>query len=34
MKEIKAYIKPHKLVEVAQALHYIKGLTSMSMDHV
>ena len=34
MKEIKAYIKPHKLVEVAQALHNIKGLTGMSVNDI
>ena len=31
MKEIKAYIKPHKLAEVTLALHQIEGLTGMSV---
>lgn len=31
MKEIKAYIKPHKLSTVTLALHKIKGLTGMSV---
>ncbi len=31
MKEIKAYIKKHKLDEVTRALHKIKGLTGMSV---
>jgi len=31
MKEIRAYIKPHKLQEVALALHKVKGLTGMSI---
>jgi nitrogen regulatory protein PII len=31
MKEIKAYIKPHKLSKVTLALHKIEGLTGMSV---
>ncbi len=31
MKEIKAYIKPHKLSEVTRALHKVEGLTGMSV---
>lgn len=31
MKEIKAYIKPHKLSDVTLALHQLKGLTGMSV---
>lgn len=31
MKEIKAYIKPHKLSAVALALHKVEGLTGMSV---
>ncbi len=31
MKEIKAYIKPHKLSEVTLALHKVKGLSGMSV---
>jgi nitrogen regulatory protein PII len=31
MKEIKAYIKRHKLDEVTWALHKIEGLTGMSI---
>jgi nitrogen regulatory protein PII len=31
MKEIKAYIKPHKLHEVTSSLSNIKGLTGMSV---
>lgn len=31
MKEIKAYIKPHKLAEVALALHQIPGLSGVSV---
>ena len=34
MKEIKAYIKPHKLAEVTLALHKVKGLTGMSVVDV
>ncbi len=34
MKEIKAYIKPHKLSEVTMALHQMKGLTGMSVTDV
>ena len=34
MKEIKAYIKPHKLSVVAQALHDIEGLTGMSVNEI
>ena len=30
MKEIKAYIKPHKLQDVTLALHKVEGLTGMS----
>jgi len=31
MKEIKAYIKPHRLQDVAMALHKVEGLTGMSV---
>ena len=31
MKEIKAYIKPHKLTKVTLELHKIEGLTGMSV---
>lgn len=31
MKEIKAYIKRHKLSDVTLALHRVKGLTGMSV---
>lgn len=34
MKEIKAYIKPHKLSEVTRALHKVEGLTGMSVVNV
>jgi len=34
MKEIKAYIKPHKLSEVTLALHQMKGLSGMSVTDV
>lgn len=34
MKEIKAYIKPHKLDEVVRALHGFDGLTGMSFAEV
>lgn len=34
MKEIKAYIKPHKLSKVTLALHKVKGLTGMSVVNV
>ena len=34
MKEIKAYIKPHKLSEVTLALQKIQGLTGMSVTDV
>jgi nitrogen regulatory protein P-II 1 len=34
MKEIKAYIKPHKLSDVTLALHQLKGLTGMSVIDV
>ncbi len=34
MKEIKAYIKPHKLSEVTRALHKVEGLTGMSVVEV
>lgn len=32
MKEIKAYIKPHKLPAVTLALHQIEGLTGLSVS--
>jgi len=31
MKEIRAYIKPHKLQEVTLALHKVEGLTGLSV---
>ncbi len=31
MKEVRAYIKPHKLPEVTLALHHVEGLTGMSV---
>jgi nitrogen regulatory protein PII len=34
MKEIKAFIKPHKLDDVTIALHKIKGLTGMSVSDI
>ena len=34
MKEIKAYIKPHKLTDVTLALHHVEGLTGMSVSDV
>ena len=34
MKEIKAYIKPHKLSGVTLALHHVEGLTGMSVSEV
>jgi len=34
MKEIKAYIKPHKLCEVTLALHKVEGLTGMNVVDV
>lgn len=34
MKEIKAYIKPHKLSEVTLALHKVEGLTGLSVTKV
>jgi nitrogen regulatory protein P-II 1 len=34
MKEIKAYIKPHKLADVTRALHIVEGLTGMSVIDV
>ena len=34
MKEIKAYIKPHKLSDVTLALHQLKDLTGMSVMDV
>jgi len=34
MKEIKAYIKPHKLAEVTLKLHKVEGLTGMSVTSV
>ena len=33
MKEIKAYIKPHKLDAVIHALHEVEGLTGASAVH-
>ncbi|MFQ5451713.1 MAG: P-II family nitrogen regulator [Nitrospinaceae bacterium] len=34
MKQIKAYIKPHKLSQVTRALHKVDGLTGMSVTEV
>lgn len=34
MKEIKAYIKPHKVGAVTLALHGVEGLTGMSLTEV
>ena len=34
MKEIKAYIKPHKLSAVVVALHGLEGVTGMSLTEV
>jgi len=34
MKEIKAYIQPHKLSAVTLALHQVEGLTGMSVSDV
>jgi nitrogen regulatory protein PII len=34
MKEIKAYIKPHKLGDVARALQRVEGLRGMSVVEV
>lgn len=34
MKEITAYIKPHKLENVALALHKLEGLTGMTVVEV
>jgi nitrogen regulatory protein PII len=34
MKEIKAYVKPHKMPHVALALHRINGLTGMSVTEI
>jgi len=34
MKEIKAYIKPHKLSTVTRALHKVNSLTGMSVTDV
>ena len=34
MKEIKAYIKPHKLSQVTLALHKVAGLTGMSVSNI
>lgn len=34
MKEVKAYIKPHKLSDVTLALHHVEGLTGMSVSEV
>lgn len=31
MKEIRAYIKPHKLEDVTMALHHIEGFTGMTI---
>lgn len=31
MKEVRAYIKPHKLSEVTLALHHVEGLTGMTV---
>jgi len=33
MKEIRAYVKPHKLPHVIAALYRIKGLTGVSVVH-
>ncbi|MBW1788657.1 MAG: P-II family nitrogen regulator [Deltaproteobacteria bacterium] len=34
MKEIKAFIKPHKLSDVTLALHKLEGMTGMSVSNV
>jgi nitrogen regulatory protein P-II 1 len=34
MKEVRAYIKPHKLSRVTLALHKVEGLTGMSVSNV
>jgi len=34
MKEVRAYIKPHKLVEVLLALHKVEGLTGLSISEI
>lgn len=34
MKEIKAYIKPHRLYDVVLSLHKVDGLTGMSVTKV
>jgi len=34
MKEIKAYLKPHKLSDVILALHKIEGLTGVSVSDI
>ncbi|RJR51750.1 MAG: P-II family nitrogen regulator [Desulfobacteraceae bacterium] len=34
MKQVKAYIKPHRLYEVTLSLHKIDGLTGMSVTKV
>ena len=34
MKEIKAYIKPHRIDDVVLALHRIEGLTGVSVSDV
>lgn len=34
MKEIKAYIKPHKLADVTRGLHKVKGISGMSVTDV
>ncbi len=34
MKEIKAYIKPHKLSNVIEELHCLDGLTGLSVMDV
>ena len=33
MKEIKAFIKPHKLSDVTLALHKLEGMTGMSVSN-
>lgn len=34
MKEIRAYIKPHRLSDVTNALHHVQGLTEVSVSEV
>jgi len=34
MKEIRAYIKPHKLSQVTLALHHVEGLTGVTVSEV